>query len=96
MGKMNKEQLNVSVSLNTKQIAEEYGLSNKFSSTSNFVESAILYYKGALDRDSENELLKCKKELERVKEEHERDRNTLLIILSNHKELLDEVNNVKE
>jgi len=94
MAKMNKEQLNVSVSTNTKMIAEEYGSSNEFSSISNFVESAILYYKGALDRDIEAELIECRKELQKVIKEAGHDRDILLKLLTEHKELTAEVNNM--
>jgi len=95
MATMNKERLNLALSSEAKQRAVELGATREFGSASNFVESAIWYYLGAREKNNELAYERCRKELEKVKEAHERDRNTLLIILSHHQELLDEVNNTE-
>ncbi len=92
MAKMNKEQLNVSVSKEAKTIADTYGASDTFSSTSNFVESAIWYLAGARDREQELKYEECKKELERVNKKYEQASSTLLRLLTEHKELLPDSN----
>jgi len=92
MAKMNKEQLNVSVSYEAKQIADAYGKSIKFGSTSNYVESAIMYLAGALDKEQELKYEECKKELEKVKAKYEQASSTLLKLLTEHKEYIPEAN----
>jgi hypothetical protein len=92
MAKMNKEQLNVSVSKEAKTIADTYGASDPYSSTSNFVESAIWYLAGARERERELKYEECKKELERVKAKYESVSSTLLRLLTEHKELVPEAN----
>ncbi len=93
MAKMNKEQLNVTVSSDTKKKVDLYGKSDKYSSSSNFVESAILHYIGALDRNTELELEQCKKEYNKLKDECERNSSILLKILTKHPDLVHEANN---
>jgi len=92
MAKMNKVQLNVTVSEDAKQKAEQYGSSGGYGSTSNFVESAIWYYIGSLNRENEFKLEECKKELIKAKEEAERNSSILLKILMKHPELISETN----
>ena len=92
MTKMNKVQLNVSVSYEAKQIADTYGAGNEFANTSNFVESAIMYLAGARDREQELKHEECKKELEKVKAKYEQATSTLLKLLTEHKEFIPDAN----
>lgn len=64
MAKMNKAQLNVSVSEEAKLKTEEYGASGSYGSASNFVENALFYYIGALNREKEIKLETYARELE--------------------------------
>jgi leucyl-tRNA synthetase len=115
---MNKVQLNTTVSVWAKQKADEYGASDGFSSTSNFVESAIIYYMGAIERENElkydeykkelqtkyedcNKELQtkyedCNKELQRLRDEYNKQSTMLIKLLSNHNDLIEEVNNLEK
>ena len=91
MATMNKERLNVTLSFEAKQRAEELGATKEFGSASNFVESAIWYYLGAREKNNELAYQECLKELEKIKEESGRDRDTLLKLLSRHPELISDI-----
>jgi hypothetical protein len=96
MARMNKAQLNVSVSEEVKLKTEEYGTSDSYGSASNFVENAIMYYVGAIERERELKYEECKKELERLKKENTQQSSTILKLLNKHQELVDEVNEIEQ
>lgn len=96
MAKMNKAQLNVSVSEEAKTKADEFGASEAYGSTSNFVETAIWYYIGAIERERELKYEECKKELERLRKENVQQSSTILKLLNNHQDLVDEVNEIEQ
>lgn len=96
MAKMNKDRLNVTLSSEAKQRAEELGATREFGSASNFVESAIWYYLGAREKNSELKYEACQKEMEKLKEDCERNRDTLLKLLSKHNELITEANELEK
>ena len=87
-----REKMGITVSKKVKQQAEEYSNTSEYASTSNFVENAISYYIGALNKENELKYEECKKELERLRKENERHSSALLKLLTNHPELINEVN----
>lgn len=96
MAKMNKVQLNTTVSDEAKRKAEEYGASAAYSSTSNFVETAIWYFIGAIEREKEMNYEECKKEVDRLRQENERNAAVLLKLLSMYPELVTEANEIQK
>jgi len=87
-----REKMGITVSKKVKLQAEEYGNTSDYASTSSFVENAISYYAGALNKEYELKYDECKKELDRLRKENERHSSTLLKLLTNHPELINEVN----
>jgi Arc/MetJ-type ribon-helix-helix transcriptional regulator len=96
MAKMNKEPMNVTISAEAKNWVVERGASGEFGSASNVVESAIWYLKGAREKADELKYEACQKEIQKLKDECERNRDVLLKILTNHPELINEANDTKE
>lgn len=90
--KQNKEKLNASVSYWIKKKALEYGESEEYGSLSNFVEIALAYYLGSLNKEME---LKQKAADDQAKQKSIEDKNaaTLLMkLLLKHPELIQELN----
>jgi len=96
MARMNKAQLNISVSEEAKRKSEEYGATIAYSSTSNFVETAIWYYIGSIEREQELQYEACLKEIERLQKENERNAAVLLKLLSKHPELVTDANDMQK
>ena len=92
MAKMNKVQLNTTVSEEAKRKADTYGGSPTYGSTSNFVETAIWYYIGAIEREKEMKFEECKNELERMRQENEHRASIILKLLSKYPDLTKDVN----
>lgn len=95
MAKMNKEPMNVTLSSEAKRWVVERGASGEFGSASNVVESAIWYLRGAREKADELKYEACKQEMEKLKEECERNRSVLLKLLTKHPEFINEANDTK-
>ena len=92
MIKRNKVKINATVSKRVRDSAIELADEN----FSNFVENAIVYYIGALDKEKEMKLKEAEEQL-RAKEVEERDLISIILkLVSNHPELLNEYNELRK
>lgn len=89
--KRNKVKMTVTVSKRVKDKVSEYGEDN----ISNFVENSIMYYLGALEKEKELKLKEARDELKQKSEAENELIKTILQLVSNHPELLDEYNEMR-
>ena len=93
--KQNKVKINATVSKKTKTKAEEYAVSDDYGSFSNFVETAMIYYMGALEKEQEIKLKEAEEQLKKNQNEEKDIVTVILKLISNHPELLDEYNELR-
>jgi len=92
MAKQNKVKINATVSKRVRDRVFELSEDN----VSNFVENAIVYYIGALDKEREIKLKEAEEQL-KVKETEEKDLVSIILrLVSNHPELLTEYNELRK
>ncbi|MEN6290951.1 MAG: hypothetical protein ABFD07_02900 [Methanobacterium sp.] len=94
--KRKRAKIGTTISPDIKSKAEEYGNGPGYSGLSNFIEIALTYYMGALDRENEIKFEECKKELERLRTENERNSSIILKLLTRYPELIQEVNELQK
>lgn len=97
--KQNKVKFSATVSARIKKKAVEYGDTPDYGSLSNFVESAMNYYLGAIEKEDamriqslEDALQNAEDEIEKLKMERGNASAALLKLLKKHPELIDDVN----
>jgi len=97
--KQNKVKFSATVSARIKKKAVEYGNTPDYGSLSNFVESAMNYYLGAIEKEDdmriqslEEDLRAAEAEIERINVERGNASVVLLKLLKTHPELIDDVN----
>jgi len=97
--KQNKVKFSATVSARIKNKAVEYGETPEYGSLSNFVETAMNYYLGAIEKEDslriqslEEELRAAEAEIERINMERGNASAVLLKLLKKHPELIDDVN----
>ena len=94
--KQNKVKINATVSKKTKTKAEEYAASEDYGSFSNFVETAMIYYMGALEKEQEIKLKEAEEQLKKNQKEEKDIVTVILKLISNHPELLNEYNELRK
>lgn len=94
--KQNKVKINATVSKWTKTKSEEYAATEDYSSFSNFVETALNYYMGAIEKERDLKLKEAEDLLMSRQQEGKELVTVILQLISNHPELLPEYNDLRK